>query len=203
MANKKSSISINALERYCKKASLSMIKKKIEVDNENSLEFEIKPHLSLAECLQFVEDVVSESIMADDLSIVPIAREFITNRSLLTYYSNFTMPADIHKTFELVAGAKEIVAIILENIDISQFEMIQRAICERIAFEKEKMIAVQELKVNKTISEMSQFVSRMAGLFDGVNGEQMAKFVSGMSESPSITAQDLAAAMVNSTIESV
>lgn len=202
MAKKKNNVSINTLEGFCKATSPKTIEKVIEIDSESSVKFEIKPRLSLEECLRFVEDVVGESVMATELSIVPIAREFITNRNLLTYYANFTMPVDIHKTFELVAGAKEIVAMVLENIDASQFEMIQRAISERIGFEKEKMVALQELKVNETISEMNQFISRMAGLFDGVNGEQMAKFVSGLSQSPNITAQDLAAAMVNSTTES-
>lgn len=196
MAKEKNRVSINSLERYCDATAPDVIEKTI-MAGDSEVKYEITPRLSLEDCMRFVEDVVSESVKTDELMIVPIARDFILKRNILTYYANFTMPENVKSAFALVVGADKIVGAILENIDLEQYGMIRRAIDERIAFEERKMIALQEMKVNDAIAQVNQFASRMSGLFDGVDGEQMARFVSELSRTEQITAQDLAAAVAN------
>ena len=70
-----------------------------------------------------------------------------------------------------------IINAILDNIDIDQFTMIQRSIDERIAFEEQKMIAEQQSNVRKITEDVSEFVSKMSSLFDGIDPEQMDGFM--------------------------
>lgn len=198
MAKKKNSVSINALEKHCKFTTPDTFYGKFDTGNGECMEFEVKYRLSLEECMRFVEDVVSECVRERDLMYIPLAYEFIFNKSVLTYYANFTMPTDVNKGFDLVMGAQDLVEEIIGHIDQHQYGMIQQAITERVNFEKSKMVTLQEVKLNEMMSEMNQFISRMSGLFEGVDGEQMAKFVSGVAQAPQVTAEDLANAMVGS-----
>ena len=70
-----------------------------------TLSFTVKPLLSMDESIRFIEDVVRECIMADDMLIIPLARDFIVKRNLMTYYANFTMPESQSKTYDFVMAA--------------------------------------------------------------------------------------------------
>ena len=132
---------------------------------------------------------------------MPIARDFITKKNLMTYYANFTMPESQSKTYDLVMASTGIINAILDNIDIDQFTMIQRSIDERIAFEEQKMIAEQQSNVRKITEDVSEFVSKMSSLFDGIDPEQMDGFmtsVSKMAQNTEISAQSLASAFLES-----
>ena len=100
----------------------------------------------------------------------------------MTYYANFTMPESQSKTYDLVMASTGIINAILDNIDIDQFTMIQRSIDERIAFEEQKMIAEQQSNVRKITEDVSEFVSKMSSLFDGIDPEQMDGFMTSVSK---------------------
>lgn len=197
---KKNNVSINALKKYCDQTAPKVVEQTIPLNEEESLTFTIKPRLSLDECVRFIEDVVSEYVNAQDLMIVPIAKEFILGRNLLTYYANFTMPTKAANAFDLVMGAGDIMGVILEHIDMAQYKMLVRSIDERVRFEERRALTLQEVKINQAITEIEQFTSRMATLFEGVDGDQMSKFISGMADMAQrqdVTPQDIATALVN------
>ena len=79
---KKNRVSIRALEKYCRETAPEAIEKTLTVSEGESLTFTIKPRLSLTECVQFIEDVVSEYINAQELMVVPIAKEFIIGQNM-------------------------------------------------------------------------------------------------------------------------
>ena len=98
-------------------------------------------------------------------------------------------------------AATGIIAVILDNIDLEQFNMIRQSIDERIAFEERKMIAEQQSNVRQITENVSEFVSKMSGLFDGVDAEQMGNFVTSMgkmAQNTEISAQSLAGAFLES-----
>lgn len=197
---KKTNVSINALEKYCKQTAPEVVEQTIPLDDGASLTFIIKPRLSLEECVRFIEDVASEYVNAQELMVVPIAKEFIIGQNLLTYYANFTMPSSTEKAFDLVMGSYNIMNMILAHIDQNQYGILLRAIEERIRFEQQKMLTLQEAKINQAVTEIEQFTSRMSALFDGVDGAQMTQFISGMTDMAKrqdVTPQDIAAAIAN------
>lgn len=201
MSKKKNRISVNTLEKYC--SHLNLVPQEIQMpygDGE-ALSFTVKPLLTMDESIRFIEDVVRECIMADDMLIIPLARNFIVKKNLMTYYANFTMPESQSKTYDFVMASSGIITVILDNIDLDQFNMLCQSIDERIAFEERKMIAEQEHNVRQITENVSEFVSKMSGLFDGVDAEQMGNFVTSMgkmAQNTEISAQSLAGAFLES-----
>ena len=200
MAKKKSNVSINALEKFCKHVWLeNVVTMTFPIGEDDAITCEVKKRLSLEETMRFIEDVVSETIMEDDMLIVPMAKEYICGKNILTYYGNFTMPSDTNKAYDLVMGANEIIGAIMNTIDMHQYNMIQGCIHERIEFEKQKMLFGQEAQIRKLTSEIERVTNNMASLFDGVSGEQMSEFITGMAgmaKNTEVTAQDMARAIV-------
>lgn len=187
MAKKKSNVSINALERFCKAGAEDVMQRNVTAADGTEISFEVKKRLSFQECAQFVEDVVSECVIPSDLLVIPISKDGLIKRGLMTYYANFTMPASTVKACELVAASGDIIEDILSVIDNEQYFSILNAITERIDFEKQMMICTQKKKVDALLDEIAKFTEKMASLFDGVNGEQMAAFVSKMSQLTDLT----------------
>lgn len=201
MPKKKNKISVNTLEKYCDHLNLTPQEIQMPYGEGETLSFTVKPLLSMDESIRFIEDVVRECIMADDMLIIPLARDFIVKRNLMTYYANFTMPESQSKTYDFVMAATGIIAVILDNIDLEQFNMIRQSIDERIAFEERKMIAEQQSNVRQITENVSEFVSKMSGLFDGIDAEQMGDFVTSMgkmAQNTEISAQSLAGAFLES-----
>lgn len=199
MAKKKANVSINTLEKYCDGLGEGVIEMIFPEGDESSITFEVKKILSLEETMRYIEDVVSASIMEDDLMIVPVAREYINRKNVLTYYANFTMPSNSSKAYELVMGASELIDEIIKSIDKPQYKMIQRCIDERIEFEKQKMLSTQVQQIQKLAGEIEHMTDNFSALFSGVNGEQMSDFIKNMSElskNANVSGQDIARAMV-------
>ena len=97
-------------------------------------------------------------------------------------------------------GSFNIMNMILEHIDRNQYGMLLRAIDERIHFEQQKMIMLQEAKINQVVTEIEQFTNRMSTLFDTVDGDQMSAFITGMADMArrqDVTPQDFAMAIAN------
>lgn len=201
MSKKKNRISVNTLEKYCSQLNLVPQEIQMPYGDGEVLSFTVKPLLTMDESIRFIEDVVRECIMADDMLIIPLARNFIVKKNLMTYYANFTMPESQSKTYDFVMASSGIITVILDNIDLDQFNMLCQSIDERIAFEERKMIAEQEHNVRQITENVSEFVSKMSGLFDGVDAEQMGNFVTSMgkmAQNTEISAQSLAGAFLES-----
>lgn len=199
MAKKNNRVSINALERFCKETTPDVMQYTFTAGDE-TVTYEVKYRLTLEETLRFIEDVVSEAIMPNDGLIVPIAQSYMIGKNILTYYANFTMPSDDSKTYELVLSANGIICEILNHIDKAQYEMILSSISDRINFETQKMLSVQERRIAELAGEIGRITEQMSSLYDGVDGEQIAGFLTSMSRlsSEQITAEDLAKAFVES-----
>ena len=146
MSKKNNKISINALEKYCGQFNTEPQDIEIHYGEDEVFTFTVKPLLTMDESVRFIEEVVRECIMPDDM-------------------------------------------------------LIQRSIDERIAFEEQKMIAEQQSNVRKITEDVSEFVSKMSSLFDGIDPEQMDGFmtsVSKMAQNTEISAQSLASAFLES-----
>ena len=78
--------------------------------------------------------------------------------------------------------------------------MILSSISDRINFETQKMLSVQERRIAELAGEIGRITEQMSSLYDGVDGEQIVGFLTSMSRlsSEQITAEDLAKAFVES-----
>lgn len=203
MAKKNNNISINMLEKYCKQKTSDKATLKFPMSDGEELVCEVKTRLSLEETLRFVEDVVKETVASADMMIVPVAKDYILGKNILTYYANFTMPSNASKAYEMVMAATDIINAIVQNVDNHQFSVIQQCIFERVEFEKQKMLSGNEYQINMLIGKINDMTEKMEAAFGGVSGEQVAGFISSMSDfakDKNVTAQDIAAELVKQGI---
>ena len=198
MAKKTNRVSINALERFCKETTPDIMQRTFSIGDE-TITYEVKFRLTLEESMRFIEDVVKEAIMPNDGMIVPLAQSYI----ILIYYANFTMPNDESRAYELVLGANGIIGDIIGCIDNAQYQMLLAGVRDRVNFETQKMLSVQEQRVNTLVSEISRFAEQMDSVFGNISGEQMAGFISSMSKlsDTQISTEELAKAFVENAKE--
>lgn len=202
MAKKTNRVSINALERFCKETTPDIMQCTFSVGDE-TITYEVKFRLTLEESMRFIEDVVKEAIMPNDGMIVPLAQSYIIGKNILIYYANFTMPNDESKAYELVLGANGIIGDIIGCIDNAQYQMLLAGVRDRVNFETQKMLSVQEQRVNTLVGEISRFAEQMDSVFGNISGEQMAGFISSMSKlsDTQISTEELAKAFVENAKE--
>ena len=170
---------------------------------DETITYEVKFRLTLEESMRFIEDVVKEAIMPNDGMIVPLAQNYIIGKNILIYYANFTMPNDESMAYELVLGANGIIGDIIGCIDNAQYQMLLAGVRDRVNFETQKMLSVQEQRVNTLVSEISRFAEQMDSVFGNISGEQMAGFISSMSKlsDTQISTEELAKAFVENAKE--
>ena len=202
MAKKTNRVSINALERFCKETTPDIMRRTFSIGDE-TITYEVKFRLTLEESMRFIEDVVKEAIMPNDGMIVPLAQSYIIGKNILVYYANFTMPNDESKAYELVLGANGIIGDIIGCIDNAQYQMLLAGVRDRVNFETQKMLSVQEQRVNTLVGEISRFAEQMDSVFGNISGEQMAGFISSMSKlsDTQISTEELAKAFVENAKE--
>ena len=202
MAKKTNRVSINALERFCKETTPDIMQRTFSIGDE-TITYEVKFRLTLEESMRFIEDVVKEAIMPNDGMIVPLAQSYIIGKNILVYYANFTMPNDESKAYELVLGATGIIGDIIGCIDNAQYQMLLAGVRDRVNFETQKMLSVQEQRVNTLVGEISRFAEQMDSVFGNISGEQMAGFISSMSKlsDTQISTEELAKAFVENAKE--
>jgi len=203
MAKKKTKVSVNALENSCKNAA-DIIPCSYQYGDGELIEFEVRPILTFEESLKFVKEVVDNCIIAEDLEVVSVVKDYMFYRNVMTYYANFTMPNSDKRAYEIVMSSMGIIKVICDHVDQNQLVMLKEAIGEQVDFEKKKMIAAQTSRLNEVVGQVNQFTSRMEKLFGDVDGEQMANFITGMtslSQQTDVTAKDIAEAIVNKSKE--
>ena len=202
MAKKTNRVSINALERFCKETTPDIMHRTFSIGDE-TITYEVKFRLTLEESMRFIEDVVKEAVMPNDGMIVPLAQSYIIGKNILVYYANFTMPSDESKAYELVLGANGIIGDIIGCIDNAQYQMLLAGVRDRVNFETQKMLSVQEQRVNTLVGEISRFAEQMDSVFGNISGEQMAGFISSMSKlsDTQISTEELAKAFVENAKE--
>ena len=202
MAKKTNRVSINALVRFCKETTPDIMQRTFSIGDE-TITYEVKFRLTLEESMRFIEDVVKEAVMPNDGMIVPLAQSYIIGKNILVYYANFTMPSDESKAYDLVLGANGIIGDIIGCIDNAQYQMLLAGVRDRVNFETQKMLSVQEQRVNTLVGEISRFAEQMDSVFGNISGEQMAGFISSMSKlsDTQISTEELAKAFVENAKE--
>lgn len=196
MAKKENAeISISKLEKYVKVNGQEPNTCAFDAGGE-SIQYTIKYRISLEDCIKFVDDVVKGCIDKSEVSVIEIARKFLINRNLMTYYSNFRMPSDISKAYAYVMGAEDIVEVIKSNIDKKQYQDILDAIDKGISFERDKMLCEQRIRVDTIIEKLNSISEQMDSIFSGIDGEEASKFISTIANAGQIDSKSLAEVFV-------
>lgn len=176
MAEKTKRVSINKLEKYIKESVMDFIP--IEL---GELEFVIKPRLTLKESMEFVQNTVSSCLADEDSEYLPEIKEFAIRNNAFMFYTNLTLPSDVNKKYEFVYGS-DIFDIILENIDIKQFNDMLRAIEGKIHYLVSMRVSDVHRQVNEMYALIENLQSKFEEVFSEVDADKLSGFVNAFSE---------------------
>lgn len=191
MAKKETRISINKLEGVMKENIVT-----VPMRGNEEVNISIRRTLPLKDMMQFVEDVVSSCVDAENSSFTPEAKEFAIRSGILSVYANFTMPSNVEKQYELVYST-DVLDQVLEHINMGQLSEIRAAIDARVDHEVKMIETVLAAKTNEMIARIEMMVEQFESAFGGIDGTDFNGVVKKLSEMGTMTEESLAKAVLS------
>lgn len=157
----------------------------------DDVKIQIKKIIALPEMISFVQEVVESCIDNETGEYLPEAYDFAIRVGVLTRYANFTMPANMEKQYMLVYGTGAFDQVLL-HINNTQFNDIVRAIDKKIKFMLEVISSSAVTKINDVINKLGEIASAGEKAFEGVDADNMAKVIQGVSKLGDMSEEDVA-----------
>lgn len=191
MAKKESRISINKLEGVLKENVVV-----VPMHGDEDVNITIRHTLPLKDMMQFVENVVSSCVNAEDASYTPEVKEFVIRSEILTNYANFTLPSNVEKQYELLY-CTDVLRQVMEHINNEQLHEIEAAIDARIDHEVKMVETVLAAKTNEVILRIDDMVEQFKTVFGGINSDDFNGVVKKLSEMGAMTEESIAKAVLD------
>lgn len=148
----------------------------IPLEGVEGVDIEIKRTISFQEMLDFVESVAALCVNIETSQYYPHLRDFGIKMELLTRYANFTLPQSIDKKYEYIYNSNA-VALVLANINETQFTEIVSSIDSKIRFALEEMNSAATKSVTSLISKLDVAVDESAAMFEGIDHDEVMKMI--------------------------
>lgn len=171
MAKKKiQKISVNAMDEIMKRFDT------VETIEWNGLQVVIKKNLSLEEMMNFANSVVKSCFDQASGAYMPEVKDFAIRANVLDMYTNFTLPKDLDKQYDMVirSGAVEMV---LNYINYAQFNELVKAIDSKLQNTADANIQAFITKLDNVTTAFSDMQTEMEKMFSGVDTEDIGKLV--------------------------
>lgn len=171
MAKKKiQKISVNAMDEIMKRFNT------VETVEWNGLQVVIKKSLSLEEMMAFANSVVKSCFDQASGAYMPEIKDFAIRANVLDMYTNFTLPKDLGKQYDMVvqSGAVEMV---LNYINYVQFNELVKAIDSKLQNTADANIQAFITKLDSVTTAFSDMQTEMEKMFSGVDSEDIGKLV--------------------------
>lgn len=171
MAKKKiQKISVNAMDEIMKRFDA------VETIEWNGLQVVIKKNLSLEEMMTFANSVVKSCFDQASGAYMPEVKDFAIRANVLDMYTNFTLPKDLNKQYDMVirSGAVEMV---LNYINYAQFNELVKAIDSKLQNTADANIQAFITKLDNVTTAFSDMQTEMEKMFSGVDTEDIGKLV--------------------------
>lgn len=168
--NKIQKISVNAMDEIMKRFDT------VETIEWNGLQVVIKKNLSLEEMMTFVNSVVKSCFDQASGAYMPEVKDFAIRANVLDMYTNFTLPKDLDKQYDMVirSGAVEMV---LNYINYAQFNELVKAIDSKLQNTADANIQAFITKLDNVTTAFSDMQTEMEKMFSGVDTEDIGKLV--------------------------
>lgn len=177
------------MSKEIKKVSINKFESALDKENvitdtllgTDDVTIQIKKTIPLQEMLLFVQEVVEACVDNENGEYIPEAYDFAIRVATLTHYANLSMPTNLEKQYWLVYNTKAFEQV-LTHINTRQFDDIIRAIDKKIKFMLDVISSSAVIKINDVVSKFNDIAETSEKVFSGVNAEDMAKIIQGMSK---------------------
>lgn len=161
------------------KVNITDIDKLIDPNNETELEWRgltisVKPILSFKEMTLFVETTTRSCLSDETGEYFPEAQDFVFRCSVIEYYTNISLPEDIHKRYDFVIRT-DIIPFIMDIIDKTQLSFIVKAVENKIDYITQSNADVLKRQMDDIVANFSLLQDRLNNLFNGFDKEAISK----------------------------
>lgn len=172
MAKKKTpKISVNTIDEVMKRFE------ETEIIDWNGLQVVIKKNLSLEEMMAFANSAVKSCFDQMSGAYMPEIKDFAIRANILDYYTNFTLPKDLGKQYDLVIRS-DIIDTVLKHVNFAQFNELAKAIDAKLQNTADANIQAFIQKLDSVTTAFTHVQEQMETMFSGVNNEDVSKFIS-------------------------
>lgn len=170
-------LSINDFERICKANSGENVNDvTFQVDDDKSITIQVKRVLSFKNRILFVSEVV-ENCFDNDGEFIPAVSNMAFKIAVLKYFTNFTLPENPSKTYNLLAYC-DIYSQIIQHINPTEVSELCNEIKSAIDYRKEKAIAMQKAELMKISNTMNAITEQFSKTFEGMDVQEFIDEVS-------------------------
>lgn len=172
MASKKMKrISVNAVDEIMKRLE------ETETIDWNGLQVVIKKNLSLEEMMAFANSVVKSCFDQTSGSYMPEIKDFAIRANVVDYYTNFTLPKDLGKQYDMVIRS-DIIDTVLNYVNFAQFSELIKAIDNKLQNSADANIQAFIQKLDSVTTAFNNMQEQMESIFSGMNTDDVSKFIS-------------------------
>lgn len=169
-----------------KKVSIAAFDKvmKEQFENETTIQWHgvdvrVKRNLSLADMLEFVDDVV-KSCFHEEYGFMPEVMDLAIRSNVLTRYANFSLPDSLEHRYRMVYET-DAVSTILSAINAEQYEEIIDAIDSKVCFLCEGKLSDIEARVNDVVTAMEEMRDNTKEIFGEITQSDLKNMMSAVS----------------------
>lgn len=196
---KKQHVSVNELDKFIFTPSEFIIRLP---GDEPQTEVVVKPRLTLAESLDFVNSVISD-IFDEESGFSYYFKDFSIRINTLKYYTNITIPQNLEKQYDLVhtdlldrifsegTFDNDTYKTLLESLD-KQIEFEAQKYQNELRAETRELIEETRMQGEELIKVFSQF----AKSFENIDPDQMAGLVTKLANMENINEKAIVDALV-------
>lgn len=149
-------VSVNAFEKYYK--SFEYAEAEVTVKNgDEQLTFIVKPRVGLAEFAGAVEGIAESCFKGG--AYKAWARDFATRNSIITTYTNITLPKNINKCFDLIMNTPVYEAVV-SYIDPEHLQRLEVAVDEQIDAMCEQYHSTREYELAQALASLKAIEKR-------------------------------------------
>lgn len=141
----------------------------------HGLEISIKRRLSLSDMMRFVDYVV-KSCFNDEAVYLPEVKDFAIGCSIIEQYTNIDLPENVEDKYEVINGS-DIISLVLEYVDMRQFNKMIEAIDDRIDVTIQTNVSAITHQINSLYASIEELEKQFEGMFGNVTGEDVANLI--------------------------
>ena len=141
----------------------------------------VKKFLSFTDMVKFVNEVVAGCFDDDNGMYLPEVKTFLAQLNTVLYYSNVRLPEDIKHRYDILTKT-DIVEIITSVVDRSQYQMMIRAIEEKIDYRVRTNEQFFNNKLHTAMSTVETLLNNIKEYFGGITPDDMKNLMSSLVE---------------------
>ena len=167
--NKAKRVSVSAMDEIMKGIENT------ETVQWKGMDVTINKTLFMDDMLNFVDSVVNSCFDAQTGEYRPEAKDFAMRVNIMTRYANFTLPErniDHQYNIAVMSGAVE---MIMDHINMAQFNQILSAIDAKIDHRASMNIQVLTKKFDDVITEFESLQDKIGSMFTGLSPDDLKK----------------------------